>query len=52
MGKISVKVAGQEQFDWTGDESGIADLELAFQATAPHDGAVCTAWRLRPSTSL
>lgn len=40
MGKMSVKVAGREQFDWTGDESGIVDLELAFQATAPHEGAV------------
>ena len=39
MGKMNVRVAGQEQFDWTGDERGITDLELAFQATAPHSGA-------------
>ena len=39
MGRLSVKVAGQEQFDWAGDESGIADLELAFQAIAEHNGA-------------
>ena len=39
MGKMTIRGAGQEQFDWTGDESGIADLELAFQATVPRNGA-------------
>lgn len=39
MGKLSVKVAGQAQFDWTGDEGGIADLESQFQAAVASDGA-------------
>jgi hypothetical protein len=39
MGKLSVKVAGQAQFDWMGDEGGIADLESAFQAAVVSDGA-------------
>jgi hypothetical protein len=48
MGKMKVKVAGQDLFDWAGDEVQIADLEKTFRDVmadndAPTDGTAAAA---------